>query len=81
MIDKLKINKIVEYIQQFRFEFEVIEVEEGLLDILGYYELGNLDLTSEEHELLVQELTPLAEEFEFNEAAHLAFQEEEMIIV
>ena len=80
MVNQYKIHRLVEHIKQYRFEFEVMEVEEDLCDILHHYGLGGIDLTAEEHRLLVNELLPLAEEYEIREAEHLAFEKEIMIV-
>lgn len=80
MIDRYKIHNIVEFIKKFNFEFEVVEVEEDLQLILNYYDFIDVELTSEEHRLLVDELIPLAEQFEFREAQHLAFEDNKMVI-
>jgi len=81
MIDRYKIHKIVEFIKRFNFEFEVVEVEENLQQILNHYDFIDVELTSEEHRLLVDELIPLAEQFEFREAQHLAFEQEPLLTV
>ena len=81
MIDRYKIHNIVEFIKKFNFEFEVVEVEEDLQQILNYYDFIDVELTSEEHRLLVDELIPLAEQFEFREAQHLALEQEPLLTV
>ena len=81
MIDRIKIHNIVEFIRRFNFEFEVVEVEDELQLILNYYDFIDIELTSEERCLLVDELIPLAEQFEFREAQHLAFEQEPLLTV
>jgi len=81
MIDRIKIHKIVEFIKRFNFEFEVVEVKEDLQQILNHYDFIDVELTSEEHRLLVDELIPLAEQFEFREAQHLALEQEPLLTV
>ncbi len=79
MIDNVKMYKIIQYIKQTEFEFEVPEVLEDLDSVLAYYNLMDIDLTEDEKTLLMIELTPLAEQFEFSEVAHLALQEEMIV--
>ena len=75
MIDKYKLHRIVEYMKLSDFEFETDEVVENLSNILAYYSLADTELTDDERYLLIDELLPLAEKFEFREAEHLALQD------
>ncbi len=79
MIDKYKINKIVEYIKLSDFEFETDEVIENLDKVLAHYNTVGIDLTDDEYYFLIEELFPLAEQFEFRESAYLASQDEFLI--
>ena len=79
MIDRYKIHKIVEYIKQFDFVFEINEVIDDLDKVLAYYDAADVDLTDDEHIFLIAELLPLAEQFEFSEAEHLSIQEDSLI--
>lgn len=79
MINNYKIYKMVEYIKLFEFEFETYEVMENLNEVLACYDVANIDLTDEEWSLLVNELLPLAEQFEFSEVIHLALQNDPLI--
>ncbi len=75
MIDKHKMHRIVEYMKLSDFEFETDEVIENLSDILAHYGHADTDLTDDEYYLLIAELLPLAERFEFREAGRLALQD------
>lgn len=79
MVNKYKLNKIVEYIKASGFEFETFEVEEEFERILAYYGIFTFDLTHDEIILLKAELLPLAEQFEFGEVAYLTSQEDFLI--
>ena len=73
-MNRYKIYKMVQYIRNSSFEFEVHEVEENLHEILGLYGF-QVELTPEEEELLKFELTLLAEQFEFSEVARMVLGE------
>lgn len=79
MIDKYKINRIVEYIKQSEFEFELDEVIHDTERILAYYDIVDIELSEDEYILLMLELLPLAEAFEFREAAYIGLQEDSLI--
>lgn len=79
MIDKYKINRMVEYMKSSGFNFEVFEVVENLDQILSYYGLIDIELKEDEYLFLMAELLPLAEEFEFREAEYLSLQENPLI--
>ncbi|MBS3135955.1 hypothetical protein J4401_03265 [Candidatus Woesearchaeota archaeon] len=72
-MNRYKIYKMVQYIRNSSFEFEVHEVEENLHEILTLYGF-DIELTAEE-ELLKFELTLLAEQWEFSEVARLVLGE------
>ena len=80
MINKYKIHNIVEYIKLFDFSFEIDEVKENLNDIMVYFGFANTDLTTDEKQIVSSELIKLAEQFEFKEAAHLALQEDFLMV-
>ena len=67
---------VVEYMKLSDFEFETDEVVENLSEILAQYGHAGTDLTDDEYYLLMDELLPLAEGFEFREAEHLAMQDD-----
>ena len=73
MIDRYKINKIVECLSTFVFEFETDEVIEKLNSILSHYDLVDIKLTEEEYYFIIDELLPIAEQFEFREVEYLTF--------
>ena len=75
MIDRQKMHRIVEYMKLSDLEFETDEVIESLSSILAHYGLADTELTDDERYLLIDELLPLAEKFEFREAEHLALQD------
>ena len=75
MIDHLKINKVVEYIKTRGFEFETFEVMDSLSEILSSYGFLEPDFSSEEKQLLQEELFNLAEEYEFGEVLYVASQD------
>lgn len=75
MINGLKLHNTVEYIKQYPFEYEIIEVEENLKEILLNYGIED-NFTEEEIAMLNEELSKLAEQFEFNEAAYIALKDE-----
>ena len=79
MIDKYKINRIVEYIKLFDFVFETYEVMENLNQVLVYYDVIDADLTDDEYLALIDELLPSAEQFEFREVAYLGLQDDSVI--
>ena len=79
MIDGQKMHNMVEYMKLSDFEFETDEVVENLSDILAQYGLADTELTDDERYLLIDELLPLAERFEFREAEHLAMQDDILI--
>ena len=79
MIDRYKINMIVERIKLSSFEFETDEIRDNLYFALAQYGYADVELTDEENQLLTNELLPLAEQYEFREAEHLAFQENKML--
>ena len=81
MIDRYKIHRLVEYIKQFEFEFEIIDVIENLANILTFFGFGELFLTDEELNLLIKELIPLAEAFEFREAGRLAVKDDLLLAI
>ena len=60
MIDRYKINRIVELINTFVFEFKTDEVIENLNSILSHYDLADIELTEEEYYFIIDELLPLA---------------------
>ena len=74
-MNRYKIYKMVQYIRNSSFEFEVHEVEENLHEILTLYGF-DIELTAEEEELLKFELTLLAEQFEFSEVVRMALTED-----
>ena len=76
MIDRQKMHNMVEYMKLSDFEFETDEVVENLSEILAQYGHAGTDLTDDEYYLLMDELLPLAEGFEFREAEHLAMQDD-----
>ena len=76
MIDRQKMHNMVEYMKLSDFEFETDEVVENLTDVLAQHGLADIELTDDERYLLIDELLPLAEEFEFREAEHLAMEED-----
>ena len=80
MLDRYKIHRFVEYIKQFEFEFEIVDVIENLNDVLIYFGLGQMFLTDEECDLLIKELLPFAEAFEFREAGRLAGKEDLLLV-
>jgi len=73
-MDNMKLNKIIGYIKQYPFEYEVQEVEENLSSILLDYGIEDI-ISEEETQVLRKELTALAEKYEFKEVLHLTFQE------
>ena len=75
MINNMKIHMILEYIKQYDFEFETDEVIENLNEILSSFQIADVELEDEEYFFLIDELIPIAEQFEFREATHLAMQE------
>lgn len=79
MIDKQKIHKMVEYIKQYDFEFEIDEVIQNMEGILAEYGFVDIELSQDEFLQLMTDLLPLAEKFEFSEASHLALQEDPLI--
>ena len=79
MIDRHKMHNMVEYMKLADFEFETDEVVENLSDILDHYGLADTELTDDERYLLIDELLPMAERFEFREAEHLAMQDDILI--
>ena len=76
MVDRQKMHNMVEYMKLSDFEFETDEVVENLSDILDHYGLADTELTDDERYLLMDELLPLAEGFEFREAEHLAMEDD-----
>jgi len=80
MMNRYKMYRIVEYIKLFEFEFDTYEVTENLNTVLAHYDVVDIDLTDEEQKLLTEELFELAEQFEFREAQHLAFEDNKMVI-
>jgi hypothetical protein len=78
-MDRYKIHRVVECIKQYDFEFEVPEVVENLQGVLANYGLVDADLTDDEEVLLMIELIPLAEQFEFGEVDYLVLQAEVVI--
>ena len=78
MIDKYKIHKIVEYIKVFGFEFETDEVIENLNEVLANYDILDF-LSDDEYYFLIDELLPMAEQFEFREVGYLASQDDPLI--
>ena len=80
MIDRYKIYGIVEYIKLFDFEFETFDVLEQLDSVLAYYDLLDVDINEEEHDLLIHELLPFAEQFEFSEVSHLVAQDDPLLL-
>ena len=74
-MNRYKIYKMVQYIRNSSFEFEVHEVEENLHEILTLYGF-DIELTAEEEELLKFELALLAEQFEFSEVVRMALTED-----
>ena len=79
MINNYKINKIVQYIRQSEFKFEVEEVLQDIKGILADY--GILDLSDDEYLFLQTELLPLAEQFEISEVLYLTSRQEHLLIV
>ena len=79
MIDRQKMHNVVEYMKLSDFEFETDEVVENLSDILDHYGLADTELTDDERYLLIDELLPMAEKFEFREAEHLAMQDDMLL--
>jgi hypothetical protein len=75
-MESMKVHMAVSYIQTMRFEHEIVEVEEKLREILLNYGIED-GFTSEELAMIKNELSKLAEQFEFNEAAYLALQNED----
>jgi len=80
MINRYKIHRIVEYIKQSDFEFETFDVLEEIDTVLAYYDLLDIELNEEETALLVSELLPLAEEFEFREVSFLVSQDDLLLL-
>ena len=76
MIDRQKMHNMVEYMKLSDFEFEIDEVAANLSDVLDHYGLADTELTDDERYLLMDELLPLAESFEFREAEHMAMQDD-----
>ncbi|MBU0628277.1 MAG: hypothetical protein KKC75_03750 [Nanoarchaeota archaeon] len=74
MINRYKVYRIVEYVKQSGFVYEVDELKEDIEGILANY--GIIDLCDEEYDLLRAELLPLAEQFEFSEVLHLVAEHE-----
>jgi len=78
-MNRLKVNRLVEYIKQFEFVFETDEVVESLYDVLAHYGIANTDLTNQEEIHLISDLLPLAEQFEFREVSRLALEQEVVV--
>ena len=78
-LNRLKINRIVEYIQQFPFEYECWEVQNDLNQIRRDYSIFDT-LNNFERELLVTELYPMAESFEIAEVIRLSAQHEPELV-
>ena len=72
---EIKINRIVNYIKQFAFEYEIDEVKENINGILADFKIYDI-LSEKELEILSLELEELADEFEIGEAIRLALQHE-----
>lgn len=68
-----KINKIVKYMASLGFEFETEEVIGSLYDILSQLGLGDIKLSDDEYYFLIDDLLPLAEQYEFREVEYLTF--------
>lgn len=68
-IDRLKVNRIVEYIKQFPFEFDCFEVIEDLQEILRFYAIED-EFAQTERAEIAKELFNMAEEYEISEAAY-----------
>jgi hypothetical protein len=79
MINRYKIHRIVEYIKLFDFEFETFDVLEKVDSVLAYYDLLDVELNEEEHDLLIHELLPFAEQFEFSEVSRLVAQDDPLL--
>ena len=79
LINNYKINKIVKYIRQSEFKFEVEEVVQDIKGILADY--GILDLSDDEYLFLQTELLPLAEQFEISEVLYLTSRQEDLLTV
>ena len=76
-MNKQKMNCIVEYIgTQAEFPFDVLDVQENLDAVLGYFGF-HVGLTEEERVQLQQDLAVIAEASEVAEMARLVGQEEE----
>ena len=68
---KAKVHLIVEYIKQFSFCFEEAEVLENPYQVIGHFGVFD-ELSSDEENVLVEELLKLAEAFEEREAVFWA---------
>jgi len=73
MMNKYKINRIVEYMSSVGFEFETEEVIGSLYGILAQLGIGDIELSNEEYYFIIDELLPFAEQFEFREVEYLTF--------
>ena len=77
-MDNIKINRIVNYIKQFAFEYEIDEVKENINGILADFKIYDI-LSDKEIEILKLELEELAEEYEMREAIRLALNSDPLL--
>jgi hypothetical protein len=73
MVDKQKIHQIVEYIKLFEFPFDTLDLNDGLEEILTYFNVS-IDLSLEEISIIKRELLPMAESAQTREV--VAMQDE-----